>query len=319
MQRANHVFDDFSNFGTSIANTVGIKIPMSKLRGHLKYDEPMSGHTSWRVGGNADRYYIPADLQDLCNFLKELPDDEPLMWFGLGSNLLVRDGGIRGTVISLLGVLNDLEFHPPDRIRAGVGVTCAKLAWFCMKSGLSGAEFMVGIPGTLGGALNMNAGAFASETWDIVNSVEMLKRSGECYKRSKDEFDIAYRHVKIAKDEWFITAELQLDIDKEKQADKKMREFLEQRSLTQPIGQANCGSVFRNPPGAYAASIIESCGLKDKRIGQACVSDKHANFIINMGGATAGEIEQLIMHVRDVVKHECSIELIPEVHIVGEA
>ncbi len=289
------------------------------LKGVLKHDEPMAHHTTWRVGGNADHYFEPADLDDLCLYLSNLPADESIIWLGLGSNLLVRDGGIRGTVVTVAGVLNELEFLQPDRIRVGAGAPCAKLARFCAKSGLAGAEFFAGIPGTMGGALAMNAGAFDRETWDIVTSVDLINRSGQRMVRIRENFEIGYRHVQIEKDEWFIAAELQLDIDPSQQAEKRIRELLAKRSSTQPMGKASCGSVFRNPAGDYAARLIESCGLKDKRIGQACVSDKHANFIINMGGATAADIEQLILHIKDAVKQEHAVELTPEVRIVGEA
>ena len=279
----------------------------------------MAKHTSWRVGGYAECYFEPADIDDLSCFLTSLSEAEPILWVGMGSNLLVRDGGIKGTVISTTSVLNELEIIGNNLVRVSAGVPCAKVARFCAKSELLGAEFLAGIPGTMGGALAMNAGAFGGETWDIVSSVEILNRLGQREKRNKDEFEIAYRNVNLANDEWFITAELKLDLDSEKIASQRINQLLEQRALTQPLGQASCGSVFRNPPNDYAARLIEACGLKGKCVGDACVSEKHANFIINMGEATAKDIEQLITHIREVVKRDHGLNLIPEVKIVGAA
>jgi len=314
-----HEYIFFSNHKTIALNKVSKPMHKSHTKGVLKHDEPMAKHTSWRAGGNAERYFEPADLDDLCGFLNTLSDVEPIMWMGMGSNLLVRDGGIKGTVISTASVLNDLELIGNNLVRVGAGVPCAKVARFCARAELLGAEFLAGIPGTMGGALAMNAGAFGGETWDIVSSVEILNRSGQRIERNKDEFEVAYRAVNLAKDEWFITAELQLDIDSEKIASQRISQLLEQRASTQPLGQASCGSVFRNPPDDHAARLIESCGLKGKCIGNACVSEKHANFIINMGEAKAKDIEDLITHIREVVKTEHGLELIPEVKIVGTA
>ncbi|MBI4005405.1 MAG: UDP-N-acetylmuramate dehydrogenase [Gammaproteobacteria bacterium] len=291
----------------------------SQIHGVLKHDEPMVNHTSWRAGGKAEHYFEPADLDDLRNYLTSIPADEPLLWIGLGSNLLVRDGGIRGTVVAINGVLNNLEMQTSGRIRVEAGVPCAKVARFSAKAGFTGAEFLAGIPGTMGGALAMNAGAFGMETWDIVTSVEILNRSGQQKFRSRNDFEIGYRHVRLSEDEWFLAAELMLQVDTQKNAEKLIRELLTKRAVTQPMGQLSCGSVFRNPPNDYAARLIESCGLKGKRIGNALVSEKHANFIINAGGATANEIEQLIIHIQDVVRRKCMVELLPEVRIVGNA
>jgi UDP-N-acetylmuramate dehydrogenase len=314
-----HEHNFFSNQKNIATDIVGKIMHKTQIRGVLKYDEPMVRHTSWRVGGNAECYFKPADIDDLCCFLSTLSEDDPIMWIGMGSNLLVRDGGIKGTVISTANVPNELEVVGVNLVRVSAGIPCAKVARFCAKSELLGAEFLAGIPGTIGGALAMNAGAFGGETWDIVSSVEILNRLGQREKRNKDEFEIAYRNVNLANDEWFITAELKLDLDSEKIASQRINQLLEQRALTQPLGQASCGSVFRNPPNDYAARLIEACGLKGKCVGDACVSEKHANFIINMGEATAKDIEQLITHIREVVKRDHGLNLIPEVKIVGAA
>jgi len=292
---------------------------MQGLKGTLKYDESMSRHTSWRVGGPADRFFIPHDLEDLKNFLAQLSQDEPVTWIGLGSNLLVRDGGIRGTVIATKNVMSELELVTSAQIRAGSGIPCAKLARYTVKSGLAGAEFLIGIPGTLGGALAMNAGAYGSETWNIVKQVVTVNRKGEVFTRASTDFVIAYRSVTGPAGEWFISALLELHPDIEQTGNNTLSEFLARRSQTQPMGEPSCGSVFRNPgPDMPAAKLIESCGLKGKSIGKASVSLKHANFIINQGNARASDIEKLIQHVQQVVYARHDIRLVPEVRMIGE-
>jgi UDP-N-acetylmuramate dehydrogenase len=292
---------------------------MQGLRGNLLLDEPMSRHTSWRIGGPADRYYQPADADDLVQFLAQLPPGEPLYWLGLGSNLLVRDGGIRGTVIATSGVLNVLTQIDERTVRAEAGVACAKVARFSARAGLAGAEFLAGIPGTMGGALAMNAGAFGGETWQVVAAVETLDRSGNRRRRTPQEFTIGYRHVVVPKGEWFLAAELQLEPGADPDAlQARIKELLSKRSDLQPTQLPNAGSVFRNPDGDYAARLIEACGLKGECQGAACVSDKHANFIINTGAATAADVERLIQHIARVVAEQQGVQLQPEVHIFGE-
>jgi len=290
---------------------------MSVLRGDLKFNEPMSAHTSWRAGGPADRCYRPADLQDLQQFLMTLPADEPLYWVGLGSNLLVRDGGIRGTVILPFGGLDTLQLMEADKLRAGAGVACAKVARFAVRAGLVGAEFLAGIPGTMGGALAMNAGAFGGETWPLVSSVQTLDRSGELHVRTPASYQVCYRSVVGPRDEWFVAVDLQLKKGDSAAAQARVKELLERRSATQPTQQPSCGSVFRNPPHDFAARLIESCGLKGERIGNAQVSEKHANFIVNLGQARAADIEALMRYVQSQVKQKHGVWLEPEVRILG--
>jgi len=287
-------------------------------QGELLENEPMARHTTWRVGGPADRYYRPVDVDDLAVFLAELPADEPLFWLGLGSNLLVRDGGIRGTVISTSGLLNDISQLDATTVRAEAGVSCAKVARFAARLDLVGAEFLAGIPGTLGGALAMNAGAFGGETWNIVAQVETLSRDGQRHVRTASEYAVSYRHVEGPQGEWFVAANLTLESGDGKQAQANIKQLLAKRGATQPTSQPSCGSVFRNPEGDHAARLVESCGLKGRCIGGACVSDKHANFIINTGDATAADIENLVNKVADTVRQQTGIELQREVHIIGE-
>jgi UDP-N-acetylmuramate dehydrogenase len=282
------------------------------------HDVPMSKHTSWHAGGPADIFFSPRDSMDLASFVRQLPAEVPLMWIGLGSNLLVRDGGIRGAVVSTQGALSVLERQSATRIRAEAGVPCARIARQCVKWGLGAAEFFAGIPGTLGGALAMNAGAFGGETWRHVVDVEVLDRRGARHTRTPADYEIGYRKAKGPPNEWFMSARLEFErkpgID-----DKGIRDLLEKRRETQPIGEWSCGSVFTNPPADHAARLIESAGLKGFRIGDASVSEKHANFIINHGAARAADIEALIEHVRQTVARKSGISLIAEVRIVGDA
>jgi UDP-N-acetylmuramate dehydrogenase len=291
---------------------------MPALRGELRLREPMSAHTSWRVGGPADRFYQPADLEDLARFLADLPEEEPLLWLGLGSNLLVRDGGIRGTVVFTLGALDELRRVGECRLQAGAGVTCAKVARAAARAGLTGAEFLAGIPGTLGGALAMNAGAFGGETWSLVASVETLDRHGVRHRRTPEDFQLGYRSVESARAEWFVGAELVLAPGDVIAAQARIKELLARRGATQPIQLPSCGSVFRNPVGDHAARLIETAGLKGLRHGDAQVSEKHANFIVNLGAATAADIEALIHEIQERVQAAHGVRLQTEVRMVGE-
>jgi UDP-N-acetylmuramate dehydrogenase len=280
-------------------------------------DVPLSKHTSWHVGGPADLFFIPRNIMDLASFIRQLPPDMPLLWIGLGSNLLVRDGGVRGAVVSTHGALGDLERSSATRIRAGAGVPCARLARQCVKWGLGPADFFAGIPGTLGGALAMNAGAWGGETWRHVVEVEVIDRRGARHTRQPAEYQVGYRRVTGPENEWFVGARLEFE-RKPGINEEPMRELLERRKQTQPIGEWSCGSVFTNPPNDHAARLIEACGLKGFRIGDASVSQKHANFIINHGSARAADIEALIRHVQSTVAAANHIELATEVRIVGE-
>lgn len=290
----------------------------AKLRGILREDESLSRHTSWRVGGLVSRFYQPADIADLSAYLQALPDDEPVYWLGLGSNLLVRDGGYQGSVICTSGVLNQIEVLPDQQIHVEAGVPCPKVAKVSANHALHGAEFLCGIPGTMGGALAMNAGAFGGETWDIVSSLQTLNRQGEIQQRQVSDYQIGYRHVQGPENEWFVSCIVQLEVGDKEKSQTMIKSLLSKRGASQPTQQANAGSVFRNPPGDYAARLIESCGLKGTCIGGACVSDKHANFIVNTGTACAADIEALIEKVQKQVFEETGIRLQTEVRIVGD-
>jgi UDP-N-acetylmuramate dehydrogenase len=301
-----------------INNSMNADIDKSLFRGELREQEPMSRHTSWKTGGYAEYFYVPADIEDLSDFLSALPKDMNVTWVGLGSNLLVRDAGLSGVVISVIGVLNELERISDTELKIGAGVTCAKAARFAAKQGLSNIEFLASIPGSIGGALAMNAGAYGGETWRYVKSVETINRNGERKFYTSDQFDIAYRSVSLADDEWFITCVLELNISDKEDIEKNIKQLLNDRAEAQPLGQHSCGSVFRNPEHDHAARLIDSCGLKGTQVGGASVSEKHANFIINEANATATDIETLIELVQATVLKEHNINLIPEVRIIGE-
>ena len=290
------------------------------LRGHLKRDEPMSRHVSWRAGGPADRFYVPADLDDLAAFLARLPAEEPLLFVGLGSNLLVRDGGWRGTVI-MMHAANRRPRLDGGRIYAEAGVASPKVARFAALNDMEGAEFLAGVPGSVGGALAMNAGCYGGETWDIAERVLTIDRGGRTFERSREDFDIGYRHCapKTPREEWFAAAWFRLAPGDGETSRGIMKELLARRIATQPLSLPNAGSVFRNPERDHAARLIESCGLKGFGRGGARVSEKHANFIVNPeGAASAADIEWLIQHIQRMVYQMKGVVLITEVRIVGE-
>jgi UDP-N-acetylmuramate dehydrogenase len=293
-------------------------------RGRLLHDEPMARHVSWRAGGRAARAYRPADLADLAQFLRALPPAEPICFVGLGSNLLVRDGGFAGTVILLHSTHGELHLDG-DSIYAEAGVASPKVARFAATHDRDGAEFLAGIPGTVGGALAMNAGCYGSETWEHVQRVRMIDRAGALRECGPENFDIGYRHAalkggRLGVDAWFVGAWLRFAPGNATQARGRIKELLARRVASQPLNLPNAGSVFGNPPGGYAAQMIEACGLKGFAIGGARISEKHANFIVNpKSAATARDIEALIAHARAAVRARFGVDLQPEVRIIGEA
>jgi len=327
------------------------------LNGRFLHNEPMARHVSWRAGGPAQRVYVPSDLADLRLLLQAVPKQEPVHVTGLGSNLLVRDGGVRGVVVLLHGVLKTLaiesrSFGIPGApqgmgenslIYAEAGVAAPKIARFAANHNLTGAEFLAGIPGTVGGALAMNAGCYGDETWNHVAQVLTVDRRGQLHERPPADYVLGYRHVALRADvrphpnslsgeegtnvglhpptpidEWFVAGWLRFAGGDGEASRARIKELLQKRIDTQPLGQPNAGSVFRNPPGDHAARLIESCGLKGLRIGNAQVSEKHANFIVNLGGATAADIEAVIEKVEEVVEARTNVRLIREVRIIGE-
>ncbi|MFP4146877.1 MAG: UDP-N-acetylmuramate dehydrogenase [Halorhodospira sp.] len=296
---------------------MSVALQQRRIRpGELREDEPMAAYTTWRVGGRARRLYCPKGAEDLASFLAALPVQEAVLWCGLGSNLLVRDGGVAGTVVLTQGALDGLSIDG-HRVRAEAGVACGRLARATVREGLDGLCFLAGIPGTVGGALALNAGAWGGETWERVVAVETIDRAGRIRVREPAAFEVGYRRVQAPGEERFLAATWELPRAQVEVLRERVRALLRRRNATQPVGQPTCGSVFRNPPGAAAGQLIDRAGLKGVRLGGARVSSRHANFILNEGGRAA-DIEALIEHVRQRVVAVHGVRLELEVHVVGE-
>lgn len=290
---------------------------MIELKEALLENVSLADYTTWRVGGTARYLYKPKSVEDLAAMLNRMPKSLPVVWLGLGSNTLVSDDGFDGLVVLTQGNLNQLVYDKNSgTVYVEAGVSCAKMARFCARENLAECEFWAGIPGTMGGALRMNAGCFNGETWQHVISVTTLNRFGELKKKKPQEFDVSYRMVKgLDENEWFVGAEFLLPKGDKSTALANIKALLEARRQTQPTGEYNCGSVFKNPTGDFAARLIEACGLKGFSIGGASVSEKHANFIINHGDARAEDIRKIIDHVANAVKNNMGISLVPEVQL----
>ena len=276
----------------------------------IKFNEPMSKHCSLRSGGMTSEFFLPEDINELSLFLKS--NVKPILLVGLGSNLLVRDRGFNGVTIH---TKNLKELNIKNKyIESGAGTSLAKLSRFAQANLKYGAEFLSAIPGSVGGALAMNAGAFGSEVWQYVVSVQTISLSGELQERFPNDYEINYRSVKHRfSDEFFISARFDFNLNK---PNDNVRELLDKRNSSQPIGLPSCGSVFKNPKDNYAAKLIESSGLKGFCIGGACVSQKHANYIINQNNATALDIENLIIHIQNTIKTLHNVELETEIIII---
>ena len=280
---------------------------------------PMAEHTTWRCGGAADRVYAPSSLDDLSAYLAGLGEDVPLTWLGRGSNVLVRDGGMRGVVIQLSEPLSEIVLEPP-RVHALGGALCARLATLTATAGFGGLEFLAGIPGTVGGALAMNAGAADSELWEFVESIETVDRQGARHEFTSGQVEVGYRFARIPAGHGIVAGTFRLEPSEDPtQPERRLRKLMDHRRTTQPVSQPSGGSVFRNPPGGHAARLIEEAGLKGHRIGGAEVSRTHANFIVHEGTASAADIERLIEHVQDTVEQHSGVRLELEVRILGEA
>ena len=284
------------------------------FRGRLRHDEPMSRHTHWRVGGPARMFFVPADRADLADFLRALEPSLPVHFVGLGSNLLVRDQGISGAVVCLGRAFRDVRQAGSGMVEAGAATPCTMLAKSCSSWGVGPADFFAGIPGTVGGALAMNAGAFGGETWDNVEAVETMDRRGIEHTRARERYRPGYRQLGGPADECFLRARFRFDAAPQS---GRLRSLMAERRRRQPLNLPSCGSVFRNPPDGFAGELIERSGLKGMREGAAEVSLKHANFIVNHGGASAADIERLILKVQARVREATGVSLKPEVRILG--
>lgn len=332
----------------------------SKYNHRLFKNYLLNKSNTWHVGGKADLVFKPNDILDLQSFLKDLYQinkNIDIYWLGLGSNVLIRDGGIRGLVIltsinknqglNNLFILDNNNFNKyqfdnfcnfsdfskfdyghefENLIICGAGVPCSKLAKFLVKNHFANGAFWAGIPGTMGGALAMNAGCYGDETWSYVKFVEVINKKGDIYLLSKKDFEIAYRKIKLRSNNiletnnnfGFLNAYLSLEKNYNIDGNLEIKKLLKTRTEAQPIGKLSCGSVFKNPANNYSAKLIQDSGLKGYKIGGAMVSDKHANFIINDKTATANDIETLINYIQQAVQEKTGITLEPEVKIIGE-
>ena len=278
-------------------------------------NESLSRHTSWKVGGPADIYFTPNDRNELSHFLKL--NDGSITWLGNGTNILVRDGGVKGVVISTRKSFNKIELMDKSSCKVEAGISCFELAMYATKNNLGPAAFFSGIPGSIGGALTMNAGCFGSETWEFVKSVEVIDRNGEIYHLDPKEFSISYRSVSFPFPLWFLSCDMVFP-DRGVTTVEELKILRDSRLERQPLTENTCGSVFKNPDGNHAGDLIERSGLKGFRVGGCAVSEKHANFIVNDKEATARDIETLIKHIQNTVKDCFGIDLDTEVRIIGE-
>ena len=279
-------------------------------------NESLSRHTSWKVGGPADVFFIPDNRQDLSQFLSQNKGNS-VTWLGNGTNVLVRDGGIRGVVISTKKSINKITMAAGNSCRAEVGASCMDLALFAEKNEMGPAAFFSGIPGSIGGALTMNAGSFGHETWEFVESVEVIDEVGIIHHLDPKEFKFSYRSVEFPFPLWFVSCLMKFP-ESETTTKSELKAMRDQRIKTQPLTEDTCGSVFKNPKPDHAGDLIERAGLKGYKIGGCSISTKHANFIVNEGTATSADIEKLIRHVQNVVKTKFDVDLETEVRIIGE-
>ena len=285
------------------------------MESNIILNEPLSRHTSWKAGGTADIFFRPNDRNDLSDFLKS--NDCIITWIGNGTNILVRDGGVRGAVISTCKSFNQIELIDKSNCMVEVGISCFELAMYAAKNNFGPAAFFSGIPGSIGGALTMNAGCFGNETWEFVKSVEVMDRNGEIHHLNQKDFLISYRSVVFPFPLWFLSCVMSFP-EEGFTTIEELKSMRDSRLERQPLTENTCGSVFKNPDGNHAGDLIERSDLKGFRIGGCAVSDKHANFIVNDKEATAKDIETLIKHIQKTVKNRYGIDLETEVRIIGE-
>lgn len=283
----------------------------------LRFDEPMSKHTSFRIGGGAEVMAFPKNWEELSKLLKvsELLDCKPAI-LGAGTNILAPDRGIPGLVICLKDCLDGLELLDGDRIRVMAGVTMTRAAVFAANHGLSGLEFAHGIPGTVGGGVYMNAGAYGGEICQVCESVDVMDMQGNLRMLTAEDMRFSYRHSIL--EEQFgivVSAVFALEPKPATEIKEKMRELMGKRSASQPLDLPSAGSAFKRPVGGYAAALIDQAGLKGFAVGGAAISTKHAGFAVNLGGATAEDVKKLLSDVSDKVFEVSGIRLEPEVRI----
>ena len=284
----------------------------------IRYGEPMSKHTSFRIGGNAEAMAFPKNREELGRLLNWscLLDRKPVI-LGAGTNVLAPDEGVEGLIICLKDCLDGMERLDDRRIRVMSGVTLSRAAVFAASQGLSGMEFAHGIPGTLGGGVYMNAGAYGGELAAVCREVELMDFKGSLYTRTGEKMDFSYRHSCLETEPAIVvSAVLELEPGREEDIRGRMKTLQTKRLASQPLNLPSAGSAFKRPVGGYAAALIEQAGLKGFRVGNAAISEKHAGFAVNLGGATAGDVKKLLEEVSRRVEEHSGIRLEPEIRIL---
>lgn len=292
-----------------------------RVTGDVLIDEPLSRYTHYRLGGPADILVLPASIDDVVTVQQAAHQRGiPVTVLGGGSNVLIADAGLRGIVLRIGREMKKVAFSD-DVIEAECGAPFPRLGRMAVQRGLAGLEFAAGVPGTVGGALAMNAGAHNSTTADVVESVTVVDGRGDVITLSRDEMDFAYRTSRLQKQPGLIAvkAKLRLQAASPKEVRERLQTFMEKRRRTQPVGTKNAGSVFKNPPGDFAGRLVEAAGCKGMTVGDAIVSPMHANFIINRGEATADDVRRLIDNVQATVYERFGVLLEPEVRMLGFA
>jgi UDP-N-acetylmuramate dehydrogenase len=299
--------------------TADLRTRLPELRGTLEANASMAPLSWFRTGGPAEALFTPADEDDLAYFLARLPGDIPVLVVGLGSNLLVRDGGVPGVVIRLGKPFAEVSVEGGQRIRAGAGAPDVKVASTAAKAGIAGLTFFRGIPGSIGGALRMNGGAYGGETKDVLVEATGLTRTGERVTLANGDMGFTYRHSAVPDDVIFTQATFEGRPGDPATIQAEMNAITEARSSTQPVNTRTGGSTFKNPPGHKAWQVIDAAGCRGLRVGAAQVSELHCNFLINHGGASAADIEALGEEVRRRVREHSGVELEWEIKRVGVA
>lgn len=292
------------------------------VAGRVLFDEPMSLHTSMRVGGSADALVFPSGSEELLRIVNYLTrSGVPFCPVGNGTNLIVRDGGYRGVIICLQDLRDcALSGSGPDRIiTALAGASLRDVVALSVREGLSGLEFCAGIPGSIGGALRMNAGAFGREMKDVVIGLQLINGSGEIKRIANRDLQFSYRNLDLPPGALIVSGEIVLEESSREAVSGRVREIMGLRGSKHPVNYPNSGSIFKNPPGMPAGGLIERCGLKGFRIGDAAVSELHGNFIVNLANATARDISALIERIKKDVLAQTGVALETEVKIIGEA
>ncbi len=286
------------------------------MKGSLYLHEPMDRHTTFRIGGPADRFAVPLDTEDFQTLLEETPEGEKITVVGAGSNLLVQDGGLRGTVVHTKSL--DWVRVETNRASVGAGVQLPGLLRKLARRGLGGLEGLAGIPGTVGGAVCMNAGTPELSMADRLLQATLLHRSGRVEQKKREALNFGYRFMDLPENTWITGAELQCDPGDPAEIEEAIKKRWAERNQKQPWSLPSAGSIFENPPGDYAGRLIEESGMKGARVGDAEVSTMHANFIVNRGKARAADVLALIKKVRNKVEHQFGVHLELEIRIVGE-